>query len=310
MTAMVDTAAPGDGAGTDGTGGTGTTLATGRLAVSTDGVRVALHDFGGSGPPALLAHATGFAGRIWDPVLPYLAGHRCFGFDARGHGRTTTPPTAPLSWLGVADDVLATVDALGLRGCVAAGHSMGAATLLLAELARPGTFSALYCYEPVTAPRVTDAPMRDDELAAMTLRRRDRFGSVAEARANFASKPPFADFTDASLDAYLQHCFVPAPEDGNAITLACRKEDESTFYREGRLHGLYEQLGGVRCPVVVAAGVPQAGAPSAFAADIADLLPRGRLLRHDDLGHFGPQQDPARIGAEIVAAWTGRRESR
>jgi len=304
MTAMVDTASPGDA----GTGAAGTTATPARRAVSTDGVRIVLHDFGGNGPPALLAHATGFAGRIWDPVVPHLGDRRCFGFDARGHGGTTTPPSAPLSWLGVADDVLATVDALGLRGCVAAGHSMGAATLLLAELARPGTFSALYCYEPVTAPRVTDAPMRDDELAAMTLRRRDQFGSVTEARANFASKPPFADFTDASLDAYLQHCFVPAPDGG--ITLACRKQDESTFYREGRLHGLYERLGDVRCPVVVAAGVPQAGAPSAFAADIADLLPRGRLLRYDDLGHFGPQQDPARIGADIVATWTERQRGR
>jgi pimeloyl-ACP methyl ester carboxylesterase len=265
---------------------------------------VVLHDFGGAGRPALLAHATGFAGRIWEPVLPHLVGYRCFGFDARGHGRTTTPPTAPLSWLGVADDVLATVDALGLRGCVAAGHSMGAATLLLAELARPGTFASLYCYEPVTAPRVTDAPMRDDELAAMTLRRRDRFDSATEARANFASKPPFADFSADSLDAYLEHGFVPESSAGGAITLACRKQDESEFYRQGRLHGLYERLGEVRCPVVVAAGVPQPGAPSAFAADIAGLLPKGRLVRYDDLGHFGPQQDPARIGAAIVAAWT------
>jgi len=256
----------------------------------------------------LLAHATGFAGRIWEPVVTHLRGHHHLAFDARGHGASHTPAGAPLSWLGVAEDVLAAVDAFGLRGVPAAGHSMGAAVLLLAELARPGTFSTLYCYEPVTAPVDTDEPMRDLVLAEMTLRRRDRFPSRADARTNFSAKPPFDAFTDESLDAYLDHCFVPVTDaegrpTGEEITLACRREDESEFYRQGRLHGLYERLGGVGCPVVVAAGAPEAGAPSSFAARIVERLPHARLLRYDDLGHFGPQQDPARIAADIMTAW-------
>jgi pimeloyl-ACP methyl ester carboxylesterase len=270
---------------------------------SSGGVRVALHDLGGSGPFVLLAHATGFAGRIWEPVAQRIEGYHCFAFDARTHGCSATPPDASRSWHGVADDVLAAVDALELHGCLAAGHSMGAAALLLAELARPGTFSRLYCYEPVTAPAVTDEPLRDFVLAELTLRRRDRFGSVEEARRNFRSKAPFDVCSEDSLEAYLRACFVPVSEGGDEIELACPKADESQLYREGRAHGLFERLGEIGVPVVVAAGAVERGGPSAFAAEVVERLADARLVRHDDLGHFGPQQDPARIAADIVAAW-------
>lgn len=274
---------------------------------SSDGVDVALHDLGGEGPPVLLAHATGFAGRIWEPIAARLTGYHCYALDARCHGDTLTPPDASRSWLGVADDVLAAVDGLGLHGGLAAGHSMGSAALLLAELRRPGTFRALYCYEPVTAPLDTDEPMRDEVLAELTLRRRDRFESRDAARANFAAKAPFDTFHPASLEAYLEHCFVPDPDAGapaGAITLACPKADESELYRLGRHHGLYERLAEIAVPVTVAAGPREPGSPSSFAAGVVQRLGRARLIRHEDLGHFGPQQDPARIAEEIAAAWS------
>jgi pimeloyl-ACP methyl ester carboxylesterase len=272
---------------------------------SSGGVQVALHDLGGRGPAVLLAHATGFAGRIWEPVAERLEGYHCFALDTRTHGASITPPDASRSWHGVAEDLLAAVDALQLHGCAAAGHSMGAAALLLAELSRPGTFSRLYCYEPVTAPAVTDEPLRDYELADLTLRRRDRFASIEEARENFRSKAPFDVFTAASLEAYLRSCFVPVPTGGDEIELACPKADESELYRQGRAHGLFERLEAIATPVVVAAGAIEAGRPSSFAADVVARLGDARLVRHHDLGHFGPQQAPERIAADIIAAWAG-----
>ena len=78
----------------------------------------------------------------------------------------------------MADDVLAVQDALGLRGCLGCGHSLGGCALLLAEAKRPGSFRALYVYEPVVAPQATagqehpwDKPLQPKVQAALNRRR-------------------------------------------------------------------------------------------------------------------------------------------
>ena len=68
---------------------------------------VVVHDLGGSGPPLLLCHATGFHGRVWQPVASHLPGRHCYAPDLRGHGDTPLPGEEPLDWYGFADDVLA-----------------------------------------------------------------------------------------------------------------------------------------------------------------------------------------------------------
>src|SRR5690348_13287336 len=108
------------------------TTAAPLLVTSTDGVVIPVHDLGGDGPPLLLAHATGFHGRVWQPCASHLADFHCYAPDLRGHGDSVAPPGLGYSWHGFADDLLAVVDALGLDHVRAAGHSKGGASLLLA----------------------------------------------------------------------------------------------------------------------------------------------------------------------------------
>ena len=102
---------------------------------STDGVTLQLYDLGGDGPPLLLCHATGFCGQVWQPVADKLAPHfQCVALDFRAHGRSTRPVDRPLAWAGMAEDVIATVEAIAPdRPIAAVGHSMGGASLVLAE---------------------------------------------------------------------------------------------------------------------------------------------------------------------------------
>ena len=58
---------------------------------SSDGVTLAVHDLGGDGPPILLAHATGFHGRVWLPVATHLADAHCWAPDLLGHGDSVVP---------------------------------------------------------------------------------------------------------------------------------------------------------------------------------------------------------------------------
>ena len=81
---------------------------------SSDGVTVVAHDHGGDGPPVLFCHATGFCGRYWDPICRRLADRwRCIAIDLRGHGDSVVPEGVGYDWPGMADDVLAVIDAPG-----------------------------------------------------------------------------------------------------------------------------------------------------------------------------------------------------
>lgn len=269
-------------------------------APSTDGVDVAVHDLGGAGEPLLLVHATMFCGPIWGPVAAHLDRFHAYAPDLRAHGLTPLPPGAPLEWSSIAEDVLAVVDHLGLEAPRAVGHSMGAACLLLAELARPGTFSALWLYDPVVRP-TPELGESESTLAAGAQRRRAAFESRQAALDNFSAKPPLDRVDEAARRAYVEHAFEELAD--GSVTLRCRPELEAAIYERGAFHGAFDRLGEVGCPTTVAHGFPEEGRPSCWAPDIARRLPRGRELTFEELSHFGPLEAPATVAAAILEAF-------
>ena len=145
-----------------------------RLIASSRGARVALHDLGGDGPPVLLTHANGFCGQMWQPVAGALVSMaRCWALDFRGHGDSRVSPDEDYGWDGMADDVLAAVDALDPAPRLAAGHSLGGASILKAEQARPGTFDRVWLYEPVIIPAGTIPRGGVNVLATIARRRQE-----------------------------------------------------------------------------------------------------------------------------------------
>lgn len=281
---------------------------------STHGVVVAVHDFAAphpGGPTVLAAHATGFHGMVWQPLAGALGegmNARVVAPDLRGHGSTALPNGVVLDWDGFADDVLAVVDAVGLQRPVGVGHSKGGAALLRAEARRPGTFAGLWCFEPVVFPPEFGRQRNDDNpLAAGALRRRDRFDSALDARANYGAKPPMAAFDPRVLDAYVAHGLEPIdPSDPTgAVRLRCRPEVEAETYRMGAAHNTFEFLSDVACPAVIACGGPEPFGPGNFADRIAGAIDGGRLARYPDLGHFGPLTHPDAIAADIAVFING-----
>lgn len=271
-----------------------------RRVPSTDGVTLALHDLGGDGPPLLMCHPTGFLGMTWSPMAHELAGVvHCWAPDFRGHGHSTSPASGDFSWRGMRDDVLAVVDALGLAGVRAVGHSMGGAALLMAEQRRPGTFAGMWLYEPVVFPPV-EGGGHQNPMAGAARRRRPRFADREAAYANFASKPPLDALAPAALRAYVDHGLREAPG-GDGVELACTPETEARVFERGLSHDTFAQLGEVACPVTVAAGGDAAG-PAQMASVVAAALPRGVLERHPTLSHFGPMEDPAAMAEAVRIA--------
>jgi pimeloyl-ACP methyl ester carboxylesterase len=274
-------------------------------------------------PTVLLAHATGFHGRVYDPLVAALTELDVVTADLRGHGDAESPAGLDYRWESFAEDLMAVIRCLrSLDSTPAApllgwGHSMGAACLLMVEQAAPGTFDALFCYEPVIhpPPSAVDAVAKSKVAESKgpgragwierTRKRRDRFESRSEARANYASKSPYDVFDDRALDAYIDHGFATDAE--GRLHLKCRPEVEARIYEMGPRHQTWNRLSLVRCPVLVARGSIVTPGPSAWADRIASEIPNGELFVFDGLGHLGPLEDPARVGETAAAFFRDRR---
>ena len=270
---------------------------------STDGISLAVHDLGGEGHGLLLCHATGFHGMVWAPFVASLRDtFHCWSLDFRGHGDSSSPDIE-YGWDGFADDVLAVVDGLELDRPFAVGHSKGGASLLLAEERRPGTFRAMWLYEPVVVAGVASAaPPGDNPLAEGARRRREVFPSHDDAYENFASKPPLNVLRPDALRAYVDHGF--ARQDDGTVLIKCRGEREAQVYSMAARHQAFDSLERVRCPVTVARGRLEPG-PAMVAEAVAQRLPLGRLEVYDHLGHFAPMEDPDAMAAAARAALLG-----
>ena len=265
---------------------------------------VFVHDLGGAGAPLVLVHAAGLHGMVFGPLARHLgARFHSVAPDLRGHGDTPVPHGSEVDFYGMAADVLAAVDDLGLERPYGFGHSTGGTALLLAELIRPGTFAALYCYEPILL--AADPPLGrdpDNWLAAQTRMRRATFPSREDALRHLQSRPILNTLDPEALQAYVDHGLKDA--EGGGVELKCRPEDEATVYETATAHDAWGRLPEIACPVTVASGSESEVCPPPRALAFARRLAHGRLVELPDLGHLAPVERPREVAASVLRRLT------
>jgi pimeloyl-ACP methyl ester carboxylesterase len=274
------------------------------LITSVDGVTIAMHDFGGTGSPVLLSHATGFHAHCWEPVAHSLnSQHHVVGLDHRGYGDAETVDPTTMTWDQYGLDALAAARHLYAQHnepIVGIGHSMGGASLLMAAHAEPHLFKALFVFEPIVFPPPDpDASERPGSpLPAGARKRRSRFPSFEAAIENFAAKPPMAAFNAVAREAYVRHGFKPTA-DGD-IELKCLPEHEARTYETGGTSGAWDSLPSITTSVWVLSGAIAPFQPSTFAITVAERIPASTYVRWDEVGHFGPLEKPELISQYVT----------
>jgi len=261
------------------------------FATAPDGVRIRIHHLGGTGPPLVCVHATGFHGRVWEPFVPRLrAHHSIVSLDQRGHGESDKPADG-YDWHRFGDDILAVVDELELEAPVGIGHSAGAAALVFAETSRPGTFSRLVLMDPVTPQPDIGRFMASDEnpMASQARKRRAVWDSRDEMIERLRNGSPLAAWREEFLRAYVT--YGTGPRDDGKVELMSPPEIEAQIYQMGGRHDGWHRLESLRPPTLLLTGgdSPMWAAPlrDAAAARIPNVV-----AETVEGGHFFPMENP------------------
>lgn len=121
--------------------------------------RMAFLDTGGTGIPIIFLHGTGCQASDWRQVMARLSATcRCVAVDFRAHGRSTVP-AGRFTLDGLASDVSALADTLGLATMVVAGHSLGGMVAMRVAMRDPRV-KGLALFEGWTNLRVAGTAFR------------------------------------------------------------------------------------------------------------------------------------------------------
>lgn len=206
-----------------------------RITLDEAGVELALLDWGGSGPPALLHHANGFCAALWDPVAQRLRSRfRVFAIDARGHGDSSRPEgPGAFNWDRLEADLVAVgqqlLRELGReRFALGLGHSFGG-TITLAAAGQHDLYDRIALIDAVLHPPVVrHADTRGTELSVRARKRRSVWGSREEARQFFLARPLFASWCEEAVELYVAEG-LRERSDGQ-VELKCHPEVEASIF--------------------------------------------------------------------------------
>ncbi len=93
----------------------------------------------GSGPVLVFIHGFLESSTMWDVLPLKLINHRCVFIDLPGHGKSAlenTPEDPSICWM--ADQVISTLEELGINSFSIVGHSMGGYVALEVKRLIPG----------------------------------------------------------------------------------------------------------------------------------------------------------------------------
>ncbi|MBW2240600.1 MAG: alpha/beta hydrolase [Deltaproteobacteria bacterium] len=268
------------------------------------GVELALLDWGGEGPIALLHHANGFCKGMWAQVAEGLrADYRVVAIDARGQGDSPRPagdPADVYAWDEFALDLVAVAEQLLAESgdpqiAVGIGHSFGGTSMLGAASRRPELFGRLVLVDPVTPPppdqEPPERPAHLNDLVGRALKRRADWPSVEEAREWWAERDFFAAWQPEALDLYALDGLRERAD--GSVELKCSPEVEAAVFNQSRGIDVRALARHTQTPCLWL-WAKGGNFPLPFHQALVATMPEARL-EEVDAGHLVPMERPELI---------------
>jgi pimeloyl-ACP methyl ester carboxylesterase len=232
-------------------------------------------DDGGSGPALVLLHPGVGDSRVWDPVLPLLAGYRVIRYDCRGYG-SSAPSTEPYTQLA---DLVAVLDHFGLDRVTLVGSSMGGGTALGLALTSPARVDGLVLACPAVPGHAWPPGGAWDEAVMAA----EQAGDGPELTRLYLEVLAAAGNDDTTADLMLTASRAWLSEAGH----------------ERPAEPLFDRLAEITAPTVVLVGDLDRDPLVAADRYAAEQLPRGRFELLPGVDHYLPLRAPEAVAAAV-----------
>jgi lipase len=264
--------------------------------------------YGAGEPTIIFMHATGFLPWLWHPIARELSeSYRIIAPYFCDH-RKTEPEMGGLSWMTLAEDLCALCQGLGLKNPYLVGHSMGATVMTIANATHGSIAEGMIIIEPIFLPedfyRVRIG-VEDHPLASRSIKRRDQWGSISEAKEYLRSRSLFKRWDDEMLDLYIR--FGMHESENGGLRLACSPRREASLFMGGMQYDPWPMLPRVTCPVLVVEGEESDNRHFIDLRRAASLFPRGSHRLVKGAGHLIPMEKPTEMIEIICDFFAGER---
>ena len=266
--------------------------------VPGDAGPLAVWEWPGGDPPALLLHGIGNYGRYWDSFADAIAGRlRLIAPDARGHGDSAKPVDAPV---GASDlyapshfvrDAVAVLDACGVDRAVVIGHSMGGfhATVFAATHSERTLALVVVDAGPEALPEGAERARR------LSLERPDWFAGRADAEAYLRQTSPGYD--DSVYENRLRWLFR---EDGGRLHWRSSRDALAAIFSGSAERGSsWERAREIRAPALIVRGARSPVLSADVARRLQRTIPRAELIELD-AAHNVPLDRPRELAQAVV----------
>jgi len=261
------------------------------LRVPAGDVELAV-DVRGEGLPVLFVHGFPFDRTVWRHQLAALSRVRRIAPDLRGVGGSGAPPTSDGYALArYADDLIAVLDAVGVRDAVVCGLSMGGYVTFELLRRHPERVRALILAGTKTEPDSAEGKRDRDELVRLVERQGadalvERLLPRLVAPATQTTQPEVTEQVREMVRRWAVPALVGAMR-------AMRNRPDSA-----------DTLGAVRLPTLVLVGTDDAIAPPAGALAMAKLVPGAQYHVVPAAGHLAPLEQPL-VTSRLLADFLG-----
>ncbi|MGI8908769.1 MAG: alpha/beta fold hydrolase [Candidatus Sumerlaeaceae bacterium] len=241
-----------------------------------------------TGAPLVLLHAYPLDSRMWRSQVEHFSGsRRVAALDFRGYGKSTDYGNDPFSMSVYAQDVLETLDGLGIQKAVIAGCSMGGYTIFELWRRAPERFAAM-----ILCDTRADA---DDEAGRE--KRMQQIRIVQQKGTGFL--PGFVEENQMSPHTREQNRALVDEVKGWAAGATAGAVVRTIQMLADRPDSI-STLGTVSVPTLVVVGEDDKVTPVGMAHVIAEGIRGARLETVPKAGHLSPLENPGAVNVAMA----------